>query len=128
MPLVNNTDINARLIDHNVKALLLDARATVNGVTASTGSTQATGVLIDARITRVTTVAVAGDAMTLPPAIPGTELIVINAAAANSMDVFPAVGDAVNALSANAALAVAVNKTVLFVCAVAGTWNTIVTA
>ena len=85
-------------------------------------------MLVTAAVTRVTTVGTAGDSLRLPPSVPGVSLVIVNAAAANSMDVFPAVGDAINALSANAALAVAANKTVLLVCAVAGIWNAIVTA
>jgi hypothetical protein len=38
------------------------------------------------------------------------------------------VGDAINALSANAAFAMAANKAAEFVCAVDGTWNSILTA
>lgn len=125
---LSQRDVEARLLDPELKKFYGALNTVSNGVTASTGSTQATGVLVTTSVTRVTTVAVAGDALTLPPATPGVDLVVINAAAANSMDVFPAVGDAINALAANAALAVAANKTVLLVCAVAGTWNAIVTA
>ena len=132
MPLATRIDVSPLLLDPPVKQLFNDlhtaANGAVNGVTAAVGSSQATGVAVTAAITRVTTVGTAGDALTLPKAAPGLQLVVINAAAANSMDVFPAVGDAINALSADAALAVAANKTVLLVCAVAGFWNAIVTA
>lgn len=128
MFLLTNREIAAMLLDPEVKKLYNALTSTQNGVTAATGSTQATGVPVTAAVTRVTTVAVAGDSLTLPKAVPGVSLVVINAAAANSMDVFPAVGDAINALSADAALAVAANKTVLLVCAVDGTWNAVVTA
>lgn len=128
MFLLTQREVEARILDPEVKKLYSDLITTRNGVTASTGSTQATGVPVTTAITRVTTVAVAGDALTLPPAVPGMSLVVINAAAANSMDVFPAVGNSINALSGDAALAVAANKTVLLVCAVAGVWNAIVTA
>lgn len=128
MFLLNQREVASLLLDPTIKDLYARLTTVQNAVTASTGSTQATGVPVTAAITRVTTVGTAGDALTLPVAVPGVSLVVINAAAANSMDVFPAVGDAINALAANAALAVAANKTVLLVCAVAGTWNAIVTA
>lgn len=128
MFLLPNTEVAALILDPTVKELYGKLTSVRNGVTASTGSTQATGVPVTTAITRVTTVAVAGDSLTLPKAVPGVSLVVINAAAANSMDVFPAVGDAINALTADAALAVAANKTVLLVCAVPGIWNAIVTA
>ncbi len=128
MFLLTQREVEARLLDPEVKKLYSALITTQNAVTAATGSTQATGVPITAAVTRVTTVAVAGDSVTLPKAVPGMSLVVINAAAANSMDVFPAVGDSINALAGDAALAVAANKTVLLVCAVAGIWNAIVTA
>jgi hypothetical protein len=56
------------------------------------------------------------------------QVIIINAAAANSMNVFPAVGDQINALGANAAFALAANKTVQLTCAIAGQWHAILSA
>jgi hypothetical protein len=44
------------------------------------------------------------------------------------MNLFPAVGDAINALAVNTALSVVANKTLHAYCAVAGTWNTILSA
>jgi len=128
MFLLSQRDIGALLLDPEIKKLYRSLTSTDNGVTANVGSTQATGYVVMAAVTRVTTVAVAGDALTLPRAVAGMSLVVINAAAANSMDVFPAVGDIINALAADAALAVAANKTVLLLCAVTGTWNAVVTA
>lgn len=125
MFLLNNRDVSALLVDPTIKDLYAKLTTTANAVTASTGSTQATGVPVTTAITRVTTVAVAGDALTLPKAKAGMSLVVINAAAANSMDVFPAVGDSVNALAADAAYAQAANKAVMFVCAVDGLWHSV---
>lgn len=125
MFLLNNREVASLILDPTVKDLYGRLTTVRNGVTASTGSTQATGVLVTTAVTRVTTVAVAGDALTLPPAVAGVSLVITNAAAANSMDVFPAVGNAINALAGDAAFAMAANVTRLFVCAVDGTWNTI---
>lgn len=105
--------------------------SSVNGLTASTTQTQAGGVVLDPgkMIWRATTVANAADAFTLGvKAIAGDRRIFINAAAANACGVFPAKGDAINALAADAVLSVAANKTVEFWCAVDGTWNTNLTA
>ncbi len=99
-----------------------------NAITASTSSDQADAVQLAYRISRVTTVGTAGDSVKMPKALPGMSMPVINAAAANSMDVFPAVGEVINALSADAALALAANKAMLYTCAVAGVWNTNLTA
>ena len=111
-----------------VKDLYAKLTTAQNGITAFATGGQAGGVPLTKAVNRVTTVGTAADSVKLPPAVPGVSLVVINAAAANSMNVFPATGDAVNALSANAALAVAANKTVLLFCAVPGIWNAIVTA
>lgn len=100
-----------------------------NGLTALAGGGQAGAVALYPRtINRVTTVASAADSVQCPHAAAGETFIVINAAAANSMNVFPQSGEIINALAANAALAVAANKAVLFACAVDGTWNTNLTA
>lgn len=101
----------------------------VNGLTALAGGGQAgaTELRVQA-INRVTTVATAADSTLLPYARKGSVCIVKNAAAANSMNVFPRVGQAVNALAADAAYAMAANKMALFACGVEGTWDASVTA
>lgn len=99
-----------------------------DAVTASTSSDQAGGTPVTQQITRVTTVGTAGDSLTLPAALAGDVRIVKNGAAANSMDVFPATGESINALSANAAYALAATKAAIFFCSVDGRWDTILTA
>jgi len=99
-----------------------------NGLTAKAGGGQGGGPTIGSKIVRVTTVATAADSITLPAALAGNEITVINAAAANAMNIFPATGEQINILGANAALSLAVNKTITFYCAVAGQWNSILTA
>lgn len=105
--------------------------AVQNALTAKAGGGQASHTAATTLIlglNRVTTVATAADSVLLPAALAGMYLVVTNAAAANSMNVFPAVGDNVNALADDAAFAVAANKTALFFCAVDGTWNAVLTA
>lgn len=99
-----------------------------DAITAHAGGGQISAVALISQINRVTTVATAGDSVKLPPATPGLEITVINAAAANSMNVFPIAGDAINALGANAAFAVAATKVVTFRCAGAGQWHSQLTA
>jgi hypothetical protein len=98
-----------------------------NGITAFAGGGQANARLLTRTINRVTTVATIADSVKLPPATAGMRVVVINAGA-NSMNVFPSTGGIINALSANAAFAMAANKTAEFVCALAGTWNVNLTA
>lgn len=105
----------------------LDLSAT-DGLTALVGGAQAGTSLSDYAINRFTTVTSAADSAQLPAAKAGRMRIVINAAAANAMAIFPQSGEIINALSADAAFSLAANKTVLFICAVDGTWNTNLTA
>jgi len=98
--------------------------STQTGVTATASGTQTTSTVLSAVMTRVTTVATTADSVTLPVGLPGMRLTVSNVSS-NSMGVFPDSGSIINALSANAAYALAAAKTVDFVCEVAGAWNTI---
>lgn len=99
-----------------------------NAITAHAGGTQAGGVPLTTSINRVTVVASAGDSVTLPVSRAGLRMTVINTTA-TSMNVFPNAGgtttEAINAVAANGAFALATLKSVEFICAVAGTWNTL---
>lgn len=99
-----------------------------DGIVAHAGGGQALGTPLSAAINRVVTVATAADSVQLPPSAPGMQIIVANGAAANSMNVFPATGDAINALAANAAFACAAGKTVEFYCAASGFWHGVLSA
>lgn len=122
------TQVAPRALDPEFKKLYDLLVGVTNAVTASTSSDQAGAVPIVTPITVVTTVGTGGDSVRLPKAYAGMALIVKNAAAANSMDVFPASGDKVNALNADAAYAMAATKAAYFFCATDGVWHTILTA
>lgn len=102
--------------------------STTNSITAKAGGGQGSATALTTVINRVTTVGTAGDSVVLPPSAPGMQLVVINAAAANSMNCFPATGEAINALSANTAFAIAAGKTATFYCSNAGQWHALLTA
>lgn len=114
-------------IDYSVNTGRI-SKSVANALTAKAGGAQVGATACPADVNRFTVVATAADSAILPAALPGVELTVINAAAANSMNVFPAVGEAINALAANTAFAVAANKHCVFTCAVAGVWNSNLTA
>lgn len=99
-----------------------------NGLTAKAGGGQAGATALPSDINRITTVATAGDSAVLPASVPGMEVTVCNAAAANSMNLFPATGEQINVLGANAAFALAAGKTAVLSCAVAGQWHAILSA
>lgn len=98
-----------------------------DGLTAKAGGGQGGGPVINRMVNRITTVATIGDSVTLPASVPGMQIIIINAAAANSMNVFPAVGEQINVAGTNAAFAMAgaAGKAEQFVCVTAGQWHTI---
>lgn len=102
-------------------------RSAENALTALAGGAQA-GTPLAFAMNRFTTVATGADSAQLPAAKAGDDVIVINAAAANALAVFPQTGEIINALAANASFSVAANKTCFFFCAVDGTWNTLLTA
>jgi hypothetical protein len=77
---------------------------------------------------RVTTVASNNDSVTLPASQSGIIYIVANATGTNSLNVFPAKSEQINALGANAAFAVAAGRVAFFICATAGQLHSILTA
>lgn len=104
-----------------------------DSVTANAGGGQQTSgaSLVKGPLIRVTTVATAADSITLPPAIRGMEITVVNDAAANSMNVFPNVGETINNGAANAAFAQAASNNgaiavapSIFICFSNGAWRT----
>ena len=104
----------------------LQTQSSQDGLTAKAGGGQGGGPTINRMINRVTTVATAADSVTLPASATGMTITVINAAAANSMNMFPATGETINGGAANAALAVAANKTASGYCAGTGNWHFVV--
>jgi hypothetical protein len=103
-------------------------QSATDNLVALAGGAQA-GTPIKSMINRFITVATAADSAQLPVSAPGIgPITVVNAAAVNSMNVFPQTGDAINALAANAAFAVAAGKTATFTCTSAGRWHSVLSA
>lgn len=96
-------------------------------MTAHAGGGQGAATAITTMIARFTTVATAADSSVLPAAKAGLQITVSNAGA-NSMNVFPAVGDQINALGVNAAFALASGKTATFTAAANGQWHSLLSA
>ena len=105
-----------------------EAYSAQTAITANPGGGQANGVLLTRSFSRINTVATAGDSVRLPPALAGVDMVVVNRAAANSMNVFPSTGDAIGTAAANAAYALAAGRSVRFVCIAAGTWEVLLGA
>lgn len=111
----------------DVSGVLAARDSVTNSITAYAGGGQANATVLVSSINRVTTVASAADSVKLPAATVGARVDVINATATNSMNVYPASGDTMNA-TLNGAFGVAAVKSASFMCAVAGTWNTLYSA
>jgi hypothetical protein len=102
-----------------------------DAMTAHAGGGQGSATAIKSMIARFTTVANGtfgtNDSAVLPASAAGLEITVINAAAANTMDVFPASGENINGLANNTAIPVPAGSVVTFYCTVAGAWHALFT-
>lgn len=127
-PTFNTVTVQKAFTALTVAANSLNLTNPKTAITAHAGGGQANAVALQLGLNQITTVATGDDSVKLPASAAGNIVVVINAAAANSADVYPATGEAINALAANAEFTLAANKVVIFFCAVAGTWNSLLTA
>lgn len=98
------------------------------GITAFAGGGQTSAYQLTYGLNQVTTVATGNDSVKLPICVGGKVVIVVNADSADSLNVFGQTGETINALSPNAAFAVAANKVAIFICGLDGKWYTVLTA
>lgn len=96
------------------------------GLTADTGSVQGGQPLVSS-FNVIDTSATAGDSVTLPAVFSaGTVIFIKNGAAANAIDVFPALGDDLGA-GANTAAALAAGAGITYIATVANsTWESLI--
>ena len=125
--MARNTGTDSKNQDMTQKVGFLNLSAE-NGITADTGSAQAGATALTAALNRVTVVGTDGDSVLLPAALAGKIIAVKNADDAQDVDVFPASGDAINAIAADGAYTLGETKLALFICFVDGTWDTVLTA
>lgn len=100
---------------------ILRLKAT-NAITAFAGGGQSSGTALVSGINNITTCATAGDSVKLPSAEVGMIVEVSNAGAAYA-NVFPVTGGIIDGLAANAGISLPVGQSIIFTCAVAGTWK-----
>lgn len=123
--LVQGSDGNAFfMISPDFSSLLPNATftQTFEGLTALAGGGQTGAPVLSNGINVFTTVATAGDSADLPANVLGKIITVVNTTV-TSMNVFPSLGDTINALSANTALAVAGGATTQFIGATTTNWR-----
>lgn len=101
----------------------LQTLSQADSLTAHAGGGQALGTPVTTMLARFSVVATAGDSALLPVSKPGMVVTVFNGAA-NSMNIFPQSGEAINALGANTAFAAATLTVTIFYCLTAGQWFT----
>jgi hypothetical protein len=115
----------------NAKDIILTRQlfqSTQEGLTAKAGGGQAGATPITSMCARFTTVATTLDSAILPTATPGLEITIINAAAANTLNVYPDVGSTMNIAVANTPLPIPAGKTAIFFTTAQGSWHSILTA
>lgn len=98
-------------------------RSATSAIAASATQTQAAGTALTTNWNSVTTVATAGDAVTLPEATVGKEVVVTNIHATNAIGIFPAVGDFIANQAVDTVYSLAANKTVTFRCITIDVWS-----
>jgi hypothetical protein len=96
--------------------------ANITNLVANSSGTQAGGTIITAAFSRFVTVAGPGYSGVMPPATPGRNMFIQNAGA-NSMLIYPAGSDSINALAASAAFNLAAGGFVEVFCTLAGNWT-----
>lgn len=94
-----------------------------DGLTALAGGGQTGATPLTPGFNTVSTVVTTGDSVILPANVAGQSVTVTNTSA-NSLNVFPAVGDTINALGVNASIAVAAAATTIFLGVSPTNWRT----
>lgn len=93
----------------------------VTGITAHSGGGQASATALTGFFNRVDTVAVAADSVALPaPTFVGQEVVVVNNAATNSMQVFGSGTDTINGVATATGVAQAAGKMAIYKAATTG--------
>lgn len=101
---------------------ILSGSAT-NGITAFATGGQSSATALTTTFNTIGTCATAADSVKLPAAVVGEIVYVTNAGAAAYASVFPATGEIIDALSANASISLPAGQQIVFTCTVTGTWK-----
>lgn len=92
------------------------------GLTAFAGGGQGGALQLTSQVSRIATVATAGDSVKLPPALIGSWVVVVNKGA-NPMQVFGAGTDTINGIATATGISQGINTNAMYVCTVAGNWE-----
>lgn len=106
----------------NLTASGVTKRSVTNAITAHAGGGQGSATALTADINSITVCATAADSVVLPAATAGRMVQVSNLGAAYA-SIFPASGEIIDALAADTSISLAVRSSIIFTCAVAGSWK-----
>ncbi len=126
--IVGGTTPAAATITALIASGLVSLTDIATGITAHSGGTQAAAFGLTHLISSVDTVAVAADSVKLPAATAGKIFIVLNNAAANSMQVFGSGTDTINGVATATGVAQAAGKIAIYVCLAAGNYSRLLSA
>lgn len=98
----------------------------VGSALTATGADQATALQLSADVNEITTAA-ASTGVRLPPMSPGDTIFIYNIGA-NTVSLYPPVGESINAIAVNGAFSVATAKTVIVTKVSATRYATLLTA
>lgn len=112
--------ISAQQPQTRIEQFLIRTQGTTTGVTAATTQTQGQGA-ITTSIVQVSTVGTANDVVTLPTAIAGDQVLIINDGV-NDLQIFPASGDDLGA-GVNLSTTLESNESMVFVAYDATNWE-----
>jgi hypothetical protein len=102
----------------------LNLHKSTNAITAFAGGGQGSATALTSTINSITTCATAKDSVKLPTATAGSIIQVSNLGAA-AADVFPASGNLIDALAADVSISLPVGGSIIFTCAVTGSWKSL---
>lgn len=97
-------------------------RGSANAITAFATGGQGSATALTKDINSITVCATANDSVKLPAAVAG-RMVQVSNLGASAAAVFPASGELIDALGANASVSLAVGGSIIFTCAVTGSWK-----
>lgn len=109
--------------DTGTETAIEDTLTSETGITAFATGGQANATLLTKDRNKITIIAADGDSVKTPPAIEGDLIVVQNSDAAESLDLFPAVGETIDDQAVNLAIAIAPGSFVSMFCYADGAWD-----
>jgi hypothetical protein len=108
----SNTTVNGFLVN------------SISAAVAAAGANQANATALVSNINNVTVVATNADGVRLPTAIAGIRILIRNSDAADTLKIYPATGDQIDALGTNASYSLAAGSTIELFASTTTQWHT----